>query len=168
MDARELKEWLARNIPLTGVALSAVIGFFFVFLSLIVHETSHIAAARMLDCSAGIKRLDFVTGLSAVDCSGADWKLMMVALAGPLGATLYGMWVWFSGKDRIARAGAIASFFLSVIPSLYPGLEGGDMAKAIHHGLNPLLGRILFIAVFGVIFYQLIKECSEKERPFEV
>ena len=88
-----------------------MIGFFFVFLSLIVHETSHIAAARMLDCSAGIKRVDFVTGLSAVNCSGADWKLMVVALAGPLGATL----LWDVGlvlRERQDSQGGCDRFFL--------------------------------------------------------
>lgn len=165
-QAENLERWLKEKLPLSGIALAAVIFLFFTNLSLIVHELSHVFAAKFLGCGASISNLAMFAGASTIkNC--ADSQLVWVALAGPLGALAYASYLYFSSKDGLLRLAGMISIFYSVLPSLGPMMNGSDMNKAIEFGLNPILGWAIFFGVSGYFTYNFIQEITEEETPFE-
>lgn len=165
-QAEDLKGWLKKKAPLSGIALAAFIFLFFTNLSLVVHEVSHTLLARLLGCQASISNLAMFAGATSIkNC--ADSNLVWVALAGPIGALAYASYLYFSSKDGLLRLAGMISIFYSVLPSLGPMMNGSDMSKAIQYGFNPILGGAMFFGVSGYFTYQFLREITERENPLQ-
>jgi len=165
-----LINWL-KNRGISNTLIAFFLFLFFLQLGVIVHESSHVLVARVLGCEAGVHEANFFTGVSGVSCDmfqGAEKnnRLVIIALAGPLIAFLFGCLLWYTGKDAIERMGAIEFWLYSTLPSLYPYMPMSDMAQAISFGLRPGVGWLIFIAVTMFIAYQIAVEVTEKSRPF--
>jgi len=155
---RDLRE----KSTLPKLVFSLIVGYIFVNLSLIIHEGSHVLVARLLGVEAGVNQLLMFTGVSAIGDT-TPIQFILIALAGPIGAFLYGLWCYFVEKDSVIRVAGIVSFFYSVIPSLAPFMPNSDMAQAIEHGLNPLLGWLIYLLIFSYCFKLIIDEVTEKK-----
>lgn len=151
------------NQQIAGVILF----FFFVFLTLIVHESGHIFTARMYGCSAGLQQVMGFTGASGIDCPDGTPNSIWVkiALAGPIISFLFGLWLWFvEGKDSIMRMGGLIAFLYSTIPNLSWWLPNSDMNLAIHQfGLSLITGAIICIAITGFSANLILQELTDKK-----
>ncbi|HDD44261.1 MAG TPA: hypothetical protein ENG63_05310 [Candidatus Desulfofervidus auxilii] len=151
---------LRKRTTIPQLLFSLIVGFIAVNLSLLVHESSHVIVARLLGVEAGISQLMMFTGMSSIG-ETTPMQFYLIALAGPIGAFLYGLWCYFFEKDSIIRVAGIVSFFYSVLPSLAPFMPGSDMAQIIAKGFNPLLGWIIYLLIFGYCFKLVIQEVIE-------
>ena len=156
-----------RRYDLSDLAIAFIVGLLFTNLSLVIHELSHVIVARYLGCPASINSLNIYTGYSSVgECSND--KMVVIALAGPIGAFLYGLFCWYyGGKDSILRLAGLISFFYSVMPSLYPFLPGSDMYAAIRFGFSPALGTIVWLSISAIIYYLVALEIVDRVRIFK-
>lgn len=145
---------------ISELMFSLIIGFIFINLSLLIHESSHVIMARILGVEAGINNLLMFTGSSVIG-STTPSQFILIALAGPMGAFLYGLYCYFIEKDSIIRVAGIVSFFYSVIPSLAPYLPNSDMFQAIASGLNPLVGWFIYLVIFAYCFKLILEEITE-------
>jgi len=160
----ELIKWL-KNFNLSDLAIAFVLGILFTNLSLVVHELSHVLTANYFGCKAGINSLNTYTGSSSIDETCSNDKMILIALAGPLGAFLYGLICWYyGGKNSILRLAGLISFFYSVMPSLYPYIPGSDMYVAISFGLNPGLGTLIWLLISGIIYYLVALEIVDRSH----
>ena len=156
-----------RRYDLSDLTIAFIVGLLFTNLSLIIHELSHIFVANYLGCPATIESLNIYTGASSVGECTND-KMVIIALAGPIGAFLYGLFCWYhGGKDSILRLAGLISFFYSVMPSLCPFLPGSDVYTAIRFGLNPSLGTILWLSISAIIYYLVALEIVDRIKIFK-
>jgi len=158
-------EWL-RSYNLSDLAIAFIVGILFTNLSLIIHESSHIMVARYFKCPAKIRSLNIYTGVSEIgECSND--KMILIALAGPIGAFIYGILCWYyGGKDSIMRLAGLISFFYSVMPSLYPFMSGTDMYNAIEFGLNPGYAVLIWLSISAIIYYLVALEIVDRIKIF--
>ena len=125
-----------------------LVSLLFFGLATTIHELGHVIVANLLGCEATIFDLQLLTGATSVgECSNTN--LIIISLAGPLTAFAVGLLLWFYEENGTPRILALILFFLSSVLQLFP-IEYLDMGQAIKFGLNPIVGWIIFFAVFSV------------------
>lgn len=163
------KKALEENLNIPELALSILIGLMFMSISTFVHEViGHTATAGLLGCKAYPKNGVFV-GVTGYECpKGEEWKGIIIALAGPLAAFIFGLWAWFYEEDSWIRMLGLLSFYYSVAPNLVPWIPFTDMHKALELGLNPVIGWSIYLLIQSLIFYWTFQEITERKEPFEI
>lgn len=161
MRVTNFVRWLKEQIDIDEMAFALIIGFIFVNLSLVIHEICHVIMANLLGVRASLAYLLMYTGATSVG-EATPSQMILIALAGPLGALLYGLYMWYLEPDGILRYAGLASFFYSVLPNLAPFLQGSDMYVAIQNGLNPLVGWIIYLFVFAYCTKIILDEIYDR------
>lgn len=164
MIYRSIKNLMKEKLNLPDMIIALIIGFLFMSISTFVHEiVGHTATAGILGCKASSKYNVFV-GMTGYECpEGQEWKGIIIALAGPIAAFIFGLWAWFYGEDDVIRMLGLLSFYYSVIPNLVPWIPYTDMSKAIQLGLDPLLGWLIYLTIQSLVFYWTFEEILEKK-----
>jgi len=159
-----LDRWLEEEFDLSDVSRAFIIGFTFVFIGLIIHETAHKLTAIYFGCPASITDLDMYFGSTAVADSCSRNYMMLVSLAGPFAAMIYGLIAWHSGENTISRFMGNIVLAYSVLPNLWPFVTYTDMGKAIQYGLNPIVAYMLWIFPSAYIFWIWGKEVVDRKK----
>lgn len=155
-----------KEFDIPDALATATVFMIFLILGASVHELSHYFTALLLGCKANVLSIDLFTGATSVFCKHNE-DYILVALAGPFGALLFSLYMYFSGgKNSISRIASIVMLFYSVIPNLYPFGKGTDMYMAISFGLRPLVGIILFFIVFVIGSYLIALEIVDRREVF--
>jgi len=165
MTLSDFVRWLKEQLNVNELVFSLIIGIVFVNLSLIIHELSHVIVANLLGVKASIAYLQMFTGATSLG-EATPSQMILIALAGPLGALLYGLYMWYLEPDGILRFAGLASFFYSVIPNLAPFIQGSDMYVAIQNGLNPFVGWIIYLFVFAYCTKIVLDEIYDRLKRY--
>jgi hypothetical protein len=141
------------------------VGVLCIFLSVSVHEMTHVLVAISQGCKAGIQELSWMYGATGVGEKCPNEAMVKIAISAPIVSFLIGLFLWFwFGKDSEARLVAISLFVWSVLPNTLPLKElPTDFSKAVEFGLPLWVAWTIHLFFTGIIFYLFSREVMEKE-----
>jgi len=136
---------------------NTILGIIAFFLATFIHEMGHVIVANLLGCKAGLTHSGLITGITSIgECS--NYKLQIIALAGPLASFLTGIFIWFSESENSKlRLLAIILFLLSSVIQLVP-VKPLDGYQAIEFGMAVWLELLIFISILSVSVNLILDE----------
>ena len=146
-----------KNFNLPEYVENTLLFFLALFIATAIHEASHALVATILGVKAGIMHIGLITGATGVE-ETTNLNMILIALAGPIGSYLAGLYFWFSeGENSKLR---LLSIFLLLTSSVFQLIPYGvtDGMQAIKYGLNPFIELSLLVFLASVTANLFIKE----------
>jgi len=156
-----------KEIGLPGSVKITILGLILFGFATLLHETFHTVTALLLGCRAAILKAEILVGVSGFTCpyTGFDlyWRSIVIALAGPIGSLLAGIYFWATEPNGYARFLGLALILLSSWIQLTPWVPGTDGWKTwAEFHLNPIIPWILWLGTAHITFNLIGKELADE------